>query len=165
MIYNEQAEQAVIGTILLDGTLFDTLSLVPKHFHKAQHRKIYESIVSVVMKEQDINVVTVVSELGDKINDVGGVSYLTDLSGSVPSTESLKHYELLVLEAYRNRKSQEYAVKYAENPSDESLSDLVSNLEALQEVGMQQEEMTTYDYLQEIARDMISPPEDTQKGY
>src|SRR5699024_7028083 len=165
MIYNEQAEQAVIGTILLDGTLFDTLSLIPEHFYNAQHRKIYESIVSVVTKEQDINVVTVVSELGDKVNDVGGVSYLTDLSGSVPSIESLKNYELLVLEAYRNRESQKAAVKYAENPDEESLTELITSLESLQEVGTREQEMTTYDYLQEIARDMLDPSDTTEKGF
>lgn len=165
MIFNEQAEQAVIGTILLDGTLFDTLGLIPEHFYKAQHSKIYESITSVADKEQDINVVTIVSELGDTVNSVGGVSYLTDLSGAVPSTESLKHYEQLVLEAYRNRESQRAAVKYAENPDEESLSNLITSLETLQEVGTQQQEKTTYDYLQEIAEDMLYPSDSTEQGF
>lgn len=159
MIYNEQAEQAVIGTILLDGTLFDTLNIEPNHFHNKKHFKIYQSIKNVAEKEQDINVVTVVADLDKEINSVGGVSYLTDLSGSVPSTESLKHYEQLVLEAYRNRESQKAALKYAENPDEQALSELASTIETLQEVGTQQEEMTTYDYLQEIARDMMDPPE------
>lgn len=166
MIYNEQAEQAVIGTILLDGTLFDTLNIEPNHFHNKKHCKIYQSIKNVAEKEQDINVVTVVADLDKEINSVGGVSYLTDLSGSVPSTESLKHYEQLVLEAYRNRESQKAALKYAENPDEQTLNELASTIESLQEVGVQQEEMTTYDYLQEIARDMLSNPlEQTSNGY
>lgn len=159
MIYNESAEQAVIGTILLDGTLFDTLNLEPDHFFNKKHSKIYESIKKVSEKEQDINVVTVVTELGNEIENVGGVSHLTDLSGSVPSTESLKYYEQSVLEAYRNRESQKVALKYAENPDEQSLIELTTTLESLQEVGVHQEEMTTYDYLQEIARDMMEPPE------
>lgn len=165
MISNEQAEQAVIGSILLDGTLFDTLSLVPEHFYFAGHQMIYRSIVSVAKKEQDINVVTVVTDLDKNIDNVGGVSYLTDLSGSVPSTESLKYYELLVLEAYRNRESRKAALKYAENPDEQALSELASTLETLQEVGVQQEEKTTYDYLQEIAQDILSPSEETERGF
>lgn len=165
MIYNIEAEQAVVGTILLEGSLFDSLLVNAEHFYDPGLSRILNAMQRVAEKEQAIDVITVTTELGDQINDVGGVSYLTDLVSSIPSTESLKNYEHLVLEAYRRRKTREVTLRYAENPEDDSLVKLISDLEDLQTIGAQQEEMTTYDFLQEIAADMMAPPEDAESGF
>lgn len=164
MAFNIEAEQAVIGTILMEGSLFDSLIVNEEHFHDQNLKRIYQAMKSVYQKEQDINVVTVVSALGEDINLVGGVSYLTELAGSVPSVESLRNYEYLVLEAYRKRKSRNLALKYSENPNDESLESLIKNLESLKEIGATTEEKTTYELLQEIAAEMVSPS-NRQSGY
>lgn len=162
---NIQAEQAVIGSILLDGSLYKDLRLQHKHFADPSHQRIYQSIERVSEQEKDIDVVTVTTELGEDINSVGGVTYLTELAGSIPSTASLKHYESAVFEAYRQRKTREIALKYAENPNDESLHKLLSDLETVKEIGVQQQEKSTKDYLIEIAEDMAKPPEDAEKGF
>ncbi|MFB4471742.1 replicative DNA helicase [Oceanobacillus caeni] len=161
MINNIHAEQAVIGTILFEGTLFDSLIVSPEHFYDPRLKLIFNSMQEVSRKEQAINIVTVTSELGDDINQVGGVTYLTQLAESIPSAEALKNYEHLVLEAYRNRKSKEMALRYAENPDDESLELLVKELEGLKDIGVQQQEKTTYEHLQEIALKMMDPPEES----
>lgn len=165
MINNIEAEKSVIGSILIEGTLFQDLNLQAEHFSDAGHKKIYEVMSEVAEKEQDIDVTTVVSQLGEMVGQVGGLSYLVDLSSSVPSTESLKHYESSVFEAYRSRKTREITLNYAENPTDETLSELLMELESLQGTGLKQEEKTTYDYLMEIAEDMASPKEDAQTGF
>lgn len=165
MIFNKEAEQAIIGTILMEGSLFDSLIVQPEHFYSSQLRLIFESMQQVHEKEQAINVVTVVSELGNDINNVGGVSYLTELAESIPSVEPLKDYEYLVLEAYRKRKTREAALLYAEDPNDEALEKLLQDLESLQEIGLQQQEKTTFQYLQEIATDMIAPTEESKRGF
>lgn len=165
MIYNKDAEQAVIGTILLEGLLFDSLLVTPDHFYDPGLSRIFNAMHRVAEKEQAIDVITVTTELGDQVQAVGGVSYLTELAQSIPSTESLKNYEHLVLEAYRKRKTREIALRYAEDPEDNSLVRLIADLENLQTVGAHQEEMTTYDYLQEIATDMMAPPEESERGF
>lgn len=165
MISNLEAEQAVIGTVLLEGTLFDSLIVSPEHFYDARLNRIFQSMQRVAKKEQAIDIVTVTSELGEDINAVGGVTYLTQLAESIPSTESLRNYEHLVLEAYRNRETRKIALKYAKNPDDESLELLVKNLESLKEIGATQEDKSTYEYLQEIAVDMMAPPEESKKGF
>lgn len=165
MIQDIHAEQAVIGTILMEGSLFDTLQLKPEHFYDNRHKTIYEAMIQVHQKDQDVNVITVTSALESKIQNIGGVTYLTDLSGSVPSTESLKNYEQLVFEAYRNRKSREAALKYAENPNDENLTKFAGQLEKIQQTGLQHEEKSMYDHLMEIAEDMTNPPDDTKRGF
>src|SRR5699024_7377762 len=136
-----------------------------EHFGDAGHKKIYEAMTIIADKELSIDVTTLATQLGEVVNQVGGLSYLIDLSSSVPSTESLKYYESLVFEAYRNRKSREVALNYAENPTDETLAELMSNLESLQVTGLKKEEKTSYDYLMEIAEDMAAPQEDAQTGF
>ena len=92
MMYNQEAERSVLGTVLLEGTLFETLTLEPEHFYEARHQKIYEAMQAVNKKGQAVDVVTVTNELGESINNVGGVMYLTQLAEAVPSISSRKHY-------------------------------------------------------------------------
>jgi len=165
MIENTQAEQAVIGSLLLEGSLFEKMQLESEHFYDRNLKRIFDSMSNVSKKEQSIDIVTVATELGSDLAAVGNVSYLTELTESVPSTESIRFYETSIFESYRNRKTREITLKYAESPNDEELSQLIKDLEKLQELGIQQEEMTTYDYLSEIAEDMSKPPEDTKKGF
>jgi replicative DNA helicase len=165
MIENIQAEQAVIGALLLEGSLFENTQLESEHFYDRNLKRIFQSISDVSKKEQAIDIVTVSTELGSELEAIGNVSFLTELAGSVATTENIRFYETSIFEAYRNRKTRSIALKYAENPNDQELSGLVKDLESLQELGIQQEEKTTYDYLAEIAEDMSKPPEDTKRGF
>lgn len=165
MIHNLEAEQAVIGTILMDGTLFDSLIVLPEHFYDKRLKLIFQSMQRLSKKEQPIDLITVTSELGADINNVGGVGYLTELAGSIPSVETLRNYEILVIEAYRNRKSREIALMYAENPGDESLQLMMNELEELKDLGVGREEKTTNYYLKEIASDLLEPPTESGTGY
>lgn len=165
MMHNPQAEQAVIGSVLLEGSLFETLTIESKHFYEARHQQIFRAIAEVNEKNIDIDAITVTKELGDAVGQVGGVSYLVSLAESIPSTESLKHYESIVFEAYRTRETKRLTMRYAENPSDEELPKLLAKLENIKEIGIQEQEKTTKDYLMEIAADMLEPPENTQRGY
>lgn len=165
MIHNSEAEQAVIGSVLLDGSLFETLTLEPDQFYEARHKKIYGAMQEVSGKGKSIDFVTVVTELENETNSVGGVSYLTELAESIPSTESLKHYETAVYEAYRNRETRKLAIKYSEDPNEETLHDLIAQLEQVKDVGIQITDKTTKDILMEIADDMAAPPEESKKGF
>ncbi|MCA1021816.1 replicative DNA helicase [Halobacillus litoralis] len=165
MIRNHEAEQAILGAVLLEGSIVKDLVLESTHFHDPANREIYKSMREISNQDEPINIVSVTTKLGEHINKCGGVSYLTDLAGSVPSTAAVKHYQRMVLEAYRNRKTQEQALKYSENPGDTSLDDLIKSLESLRGVGIESEEKSTYDYLTEIANDILSPPVDEQNGF
>jgi len=165
MMINKAAEQSVIGAILLDGSLYKDLKLESKHFGDISHRKIYEAIERVSEKEQRIDIVTVTTELGDLINSVGGVSYLTELAQSIPTTANLHFYESAVFEAYRQRKTRKIALKYAENPTDEALHKLIADLETTKEIGVQSQEKSLKDHLAEIVDDMYKDPEERKGGH
>lgn len=157
------AEQAVLGSILLEGSLFKNVTLQPKHFYEKTHQIIFQAIERVSEKEQVIDSITVSSELINDLENIGGISYLLELTGSIPSTKSLHFYESIVYEAFRLRKSRETTLRYLNNPSDEALHQLIKELECVKDIGIKQEEKTVKDFLIEIGEDMISPSSEQPK--
>lgn len=159
------AEQSVLGSILLEGSLFKNVTLQPKHFYEKAHQIIFQAIERVSEKDQDIDAISVSFELNDNLENIGGMSYLMELAGSIPSTKSLLFYESIVYEAFRLRQSREIALQYVNNPSDETLHQLIRDLGSVKDIGIKQEEKTINDYLMEIGNDMLSPSsEQSNKG-
>lgn len=163
VIENYEAETAVLGSVLLDGSLFKDLEVQEEHFHDSRHKLIFRAMKLVADQGESIDVITVTARLGDNIYQAGNTSYLVSLGESVPTTATLKHYEKLVYEAYRMRKSREYVIDYLENPSEKGIEKLIANLEAIQEIGTVNSEKSVYDHLVEIAEE-ISYPEQRNPG-
>lgn len=167
MIENREAEQAFLGSLLIEGALIKTARVEPEHLDGPHHRKIYQAIKAVDEQGVYVDLQSVTGELArsGEINDVGGVSYLAELAGAIPTTANFAHHENLIFEAYRNRESRRLALAYAENPTDEARAEMVKKLEKLQGIGLNQQERSTYDYLAEIAEEMVTPPDETKNGY
>lgn len=72
------AEQAVLCSILLEGSLFKNVTLQPKHFYEKAHQVIFQAIEQVSQKAKDIDAITVATELKDNLENIGGLSYLSD---------------------------------------------------------------------------------------
>ncbi|TGB04707.1 replicative DNA helicase [Halobacillus salinus] len=164
MINNREAEQAMLGAILLEGHLIKDLSLQPTHFFDRSHQTIYEAMKTVSDNNGAVDIVAVATELGSEVGVVGGISYLTDLADSVPSTETIKHYQRMIFDAYRNRVTREHTMRYSESPTDQSLDELIKVLTDVRGIGVETTEKSTYEYLTEIANDMLSPTEAADKG-
>ena len=87
--HNIEAEQAVIGAIFLEPNAFSTASerIESKDFYRANHQVIFEAMFDLFEKGEPIDMVTVTTLLSnsDKLEIAGGVPYLTDVAGSVPT--------------------------------------------------------------------------------
>jgi len=99
------SEAMVLGSVILDGSLFDTLCVKEKHFYYEAHKKIYQPMKRAAEKDEFIDLVVVTIYLGEAIKEVGGTIYLLKMAESVASTAILKLHERLMLEAYRNRET------------------------------------------------------------
>ncbi len=97
---NYEAEQAVLGCALIDSDA--ALAVIGKleeaDFYNATHRYIFSAIRSLQSKAKPIDFITVSGELENlgKINDVGGMGYVSSLTSIVPSSASYNHYIELV---------------------------------------------------------------------
>ncbi|WP_404450713.1 replicative DNA helicase [Virgibacillus necropolis] len=100
--HNIEAEQAVIGAIFLEPEAFSSASevLLPEDFYRASHQRIYETMMKLSDKGEPIDLVTVTTSLSNAktLDEVGGVSYLTDIAGSVPTAANISYYSKIVEE-------------------------------------------------------------------
>ncbi|WP_284140642.1 replicative DNA helicase [Virgibacillus sp. LDC-1] len=91
-----EAEQSVIGAIFLEPEAFSTASeiLMPDDFYRAGHQRIFETMMKLSDHGEPIDVITVTTALKDSklLDEVGGVSYLTEVAGSVPTAANISYY-------------------------------------------------------------------------
>lgn len=99
---NIEAEQAVIGAIFLEPSalMFASEILMPEDFYRSSHQKIFDCMLRLSETGKAVDLVTVTEELSAKkiLEDVGGVSYLSELSVSVPTAANIGYYARIVEE-------------------------------------------------------------------
>lgn len=97
-----QAEQAVLGAILLDDRAMDTVIdfLEEESFYNTANREIFSAMLSIYNRKEAIDLITVAEELerNGKLEAVGGRSYLADLSSVVATAANVEHYCKIVLD-------------------------------------------------------------------
>ncbi len=99
---NIEAEQAVLGAVFLESEALITSSerLAPEDFYRASHQRIYQVMLELGEKGSPVDLVTVTSSLQNYqwLEEVGGISYLTDLANSVPTAANVDFYSKSVQE-------------------------------------------------------------------
>lgn len=97
---NLEAEQAVLGSILLKDKSFSTvLELIgPTDFYKDAHRTIFQSMIDLFEKSEPQDLLTVSNLLKDqnKLEEVGGIVYLSSLTSIVPVTANIASYAKII---------------------------------------------------------------------
>jgi replicative DNA helicase len=100
--HNIEAEQAVLGAIFLDPDAISSASeiLIPEDFYRASHQLIYRVMLELSDKGEPIDIVTATTVLANnqQLDDVGGVSYLSDLANAVPTAANITYYCKIVEE-------------------------------------------------------------------
>jgi len=83
---NVEAEAALLGALMIDNRLVEDvqLKLKPLHFFEPLHGRIYEAILRLTDSNRIANPVTLkpLFEADDGMKEVGGPSYLAQLTGS-----------------------------------------------------------------------------------
>lgn len=134
MPHNIEAEQALIGCILIDnGAQIDILAIIKEDdFYSEAHKSIYKAMQKIYTRSVPIDFVTLTDQLEqDKILDkVGGIEYITFLTNVVPSAVNFKYYcdivkshsirrklissgQKIIEDAYQNE-DQEKSLQFAE---------------------------------------------------
>lgn len=100
--HNIEAEQAVIGAVFLEPAAFSTASEVldAEDFYRAGHQRIFQTMLTLSDKGEPIDLVTVTTHLQNTktLEEAGGVSYLAELAGSVPTAANISYYSKIVEE-------------------------------------------------------------------
>ncbi len=97
---NVDAEQAVIGSLLLDRDALVKVSgwLQPDDFFRDSHRFIYEAMLELDAANEPRDIVTVTDRLERKsqLAEVGGVAYIHSLATVVPTAIHVEYYGRIV---------------------------------------------------------------------
>jgi replicative DNA helicase len=127
-LYNEEAETAVVGSILLEGGLIKDCVLQPENFHIIELKRIFWAMKRLDEKNVPIDIVSVVDLVEKQLDRVGGVTFIRKVAESVPSTSNFKYYESLVLFHWRKRKSLEIANEFKTQVMDMDPKDAIQTV-------------------------------------
>ncbi len=126
------AEEAVIGSLLIDGTAIYQIAtlLQPSNFYSERNAQIFSACLALYQRNEAINQITLAQELDrqGKLEPCGGAAYLSHLISIVPTSLDIEHYaqivfRLSVMRYLINAGTQIAAIGYAADPNvDASLS-------------------------------------------
>ncbi|MGG3307355.1 replicative DNA helicase [Paenibacillus lautus] len=128
-----ETEQAVLGSVLLEPELIYETILTPEHFYHDGHRLIFDQMLQMREKQEPVEIVSLVAHLGPTLADVGGVQYISSLSGSFPSVQQFATHEQIVKEKYLMRTGMT-AIKELYNELPDNPRELAAELMSLSEV-------------------------------
>jgi len=101
------AEAAVLSAVLIDSMALDRVLefLKPEHYYSEAHRRIYEACIELRQAGQPVDIVQVGSWLKnrDRIQQVGGMSYLTEILNCAPAVANIAAYGKTIHEKWRVR--------------------------------------------------------------
>lgn len=94
-----ELEANVLGTIMIDTDAVEVVSMLTEEsFYDERNRNIFKAIQSLVERDATVNILTVSEELRKlgRLEEAGGVYYVTTLTNSVASTTRVEEYTLIL---------------------------------------------------------------------
>ncbi len=110
--HNIEAEQACLGACLIDAEALDRISEVlsgPDDFYREAHSEIFKSMLALAEGNSNIDLITVCDQLRDlnKLEQVGGPTYLDSMVTVVGSSAHATSYAKIVAETATERRLQQ----------------------------------------------------------
>ena len=97
---NIEAEQSVLGALLIVKRAAGPVAerQRPEDFYRQAHQVIYSAMLLLYGKNEPIDMVTLINELKklQKLEDAGGVSYITLLANTVPTAANVSYHADIV---------------------------------------------------------------------
>ena len=105
--HNIEAEQAVLGAILMDWTAMAEVvsKLSADRFYSLQNQLVYDALIKLYTKGVRGDTLSLVDELTieGKLEQAGGAGYIASLTEMVPSAANIEHYSDIVLDCATRR--------------------------------------------------------------
>ncbi|MEF3692490.1 MAG: replicative DNA helicase [Candidatus Moraniibacteriota bacterium] len=97
---NIEAEQSILGSLMLDKDAIVKIAdfLLPIDFYQDKHKTIFETMLALYENREPIDVLSISNKLDEtnRLEDVGGSSYIASLVNIVPSASHVIHYAKVV---------------------------------------------------------------------
>src|SRR5579859_1480226 len=100
--HSVEAEQSVLGGLLLDNTAWDKIAdmIGESDFYRADHRLIYRHVSKLIGNSRPADVITVSESLEStrELDSIGGLAYLGTLAQNTPTAANIRRYAEIVRE-------------------------------------------------------------------
>lgn len=131
-----QAEQSVLGGLMLDNQTWDAVAdkVSEADFYRKDHRLIFKAITQLADKQEPFDVVTLSNILGatGQLQEVGGLAYLGLLAKDTPSAANIVSYANIVRDRSVLRQLIHVGTNVADsafNPDGRDTAELLENAE------------------------------------
>lgn len=105
--HNLDAEMAFLGSIMLrPDAIYEVMDIVsPNSLYFEKHKLIFEAMLDLFSKREPIDILSLTSRLKEKglLERVGGTTFLTELTTTVPSSANVKHYAEIIRKKFMMR--------------------------------------------------------------
>ena len=135
--HSVEAEQSVLGGLLLDNAAWDKIAdmIGESDFYRADHRLIYRHISKLVGNARPADVITVSESLEStkELDGIGGLAYLGALSQNTPTAANIRRYAEIVRDRAVMRKLAAVGTEIAEtayNPMGKEAGQLLDEAES-----------------------------------
>ncbi len=124
--HNSEAEQAVLGAILIDPDSVPVILkyLRPEDFYDNANREIFAGVISLYERNQKVDLITLTDELKSlgTLDAARGPAYLAGLSSVTPSAANVEYYARIVQEASVRRSLIKLSSEITKKAHDESIT-------------------------------------------
>jgi len=97
-----EAEQSLLGSMMLseDAVVVALEITEAEDFYQSAHRHIFQALIDLYNNQKPCDLITLQEELRskEKLSEVGGVTYLSQLLNVVPTSRNAEHYARIVKE-------------------------------------------------------------------
>ncbi|CAH1230327.1 replicative DNA helicase [Paenibacillus sp. 2RAB27] len=133
---NIEAEQAVLGAILINADALITAMerITSDDFYRGAHQRIFEAIVELAEDQEPVDLITLTALLQNKqqLEEIGGVTYLSELANAVPTAANIDYYAAIVEEKSMLRRLIRTATQIVTNgyANEDNVGAMLSEAEA-----------------------------------
>ncbi|MBS4178130.1 replicative DNA helicase [Lederbergia citrea] len=162
-LFNQEAEEALIGSIFLNEGLLKECTILPEQLYMKRLQFILKAMKRLDEQGKPIDVISVVEEIGlHNLENIGGISYLTDIACSVPTAENFSYYQNVVKEYDQKRKALMVASRIQNDAYDRDISNVLK--ESIHDL-MNLEDDQDDDGIGEISSSLVDLYEDSGKDH
>ncbi|WP_231689571.1 replicative DNA helicase [Bacillus sp. FJAT-27245] len=135
-LFNQEAEEAFVGSFFLDGGLMQECTVNPNQLYTYKMRRIFSVIQRLYEKGKPVDVISVTEEAGpQELENIGGISFITDLAVSVPTTANFHFYQDTVKAYFQKRQTIAIAGKIRDKVFYEDIHDvLIDGIKQLKQI-------------------------------
>lgn len=153
---NLQAEQYFLASIMKEPSLIKETSLTKDYLSELSHQVLFNAMQEIDKQGETIDFVSIYTKIGNSgLFQIGGSNVLNDLASFQVNINNFKQYEKYIIEAWQLSEARAVTQQFLNETIDisekDKLSDLISELGRLEELGHQEQEFDLKETLVEMS--------------